>query len=65
MSPQDIRERVDKINAQIEAKVRAQVEQFVLNPEITELYNQLRKLQEQCPHMYDDKGVCIFCNKVK
>ena len=65
MSPQDIRICVDAINAQLEEKLKAHVGQFILNPEVYALYDKLHKLQEQCPHMYDDKGVCIFCNKVK
>lgn len=36
---------------------------FVLNQKIQELLDENRRLQEQCPHEYDETGFCIYCDK--
>lgn len=36
---------------------------FVLNQKILELLEENRKLQNICPHEYDETGFCIYCNK--
>ncbi len=36
---------------------------FVLNKKIQELIEDNRRLQEICPHEFDETGYCIYCDK--
>ena len=58
MSGQEIKERLDKNNAQI-AKL---LHKFVLTDEINKLLKENDELRFLCPHEFD-KGICIFCGR--
>ena len=57
MSGNEIRERIDKNNARIQAALN----KFVLNKEIQELMKENDSLRAQCPHNFID-GVCEYCD---
>ena len=56
MSGLEIKDRLDKNNAQI-AKL---LHKFVLTDEINKLLKENDDLRAQCPHEYEN-GMCKFC----
>ena len=60
MDGQEIKERIDKNNARIDELL--DLSKFTLNKEIRDLLQDNQKLRKQCPHEYDDKGRCIYCD---
>lgn len=38
---------------------------FILQPEIDSLIEELIDLQNHCHHEYDDDNVCMFCSAVR
>ena len=64
MDQTDIFTRTQQIDATIKSVLTP--DQFVLNSIIGDLYEEKRKLQEECEkagHKYDELGLCIFCKK--
>lgn len=58
-----IKRKIDANNALIEKNLSVNI--FTLNNTVSELLNDNRKLQEQCPHEFDEEGFCIYCYKMK
>lgn len=58
-----IKQKIDANNALIEKNLSVNI--FTLNNTVSELLNDNRKLQEQCPHEFDKDGFCIYCYKMK
>ena len=58
-----IKRRIDANNALIEKNLSVNV--FTLNNTVSELLEDNRKLQEECPHEFDEEGFCIYCYKMK
>lgn len=58
MTQQEIKKKIDENNRRIEAIFNPGV--FVLNEEIKKLQEEIRDLQAQCAHEYDN-GLCIYC----
>ena len=57
-----IRESIDKQKQRI--KEITDVHNFVLNQEVANAINEIKKLQNECPHEFHNKQ-CIFCDKVE
>lgn len=62
LNPVEIKERIDFYNKQIEACFYPN--KFTLNNVILEMTEEIKKLQEMCPHQYED-NFCIYCYKHK
>lgn len=60
MTGLEIYAKVQKKEAEIEALFDPS--SFVLNPQIVQLENEIKELQEQCEHEYL-RGECKFCKK--
>ena len=58
-----IKQRIDANNALIEKNLSVNI--FTLNNTVSELLEDNRKLQEECPHDFDEDGFCIYCYKMK
>lgn len=58
-----IKQRIDANNALIEKNLSVNI--FTLNNTVSELLEDNRKLQEECPHEFDEDGFCIYCYKMK
>ena len=58
-----IKRKIDANNALIEKNLSVNI--FTLNNTVSELLNDNRKLQEECPHEFDEDGLCIYCYKMK
>lgn len=58
-----IKQRIDANNALIEKNLSVNI--FTLNNTVSELLEYNRKLQEECPHEFDEDGFCIYCYKMK
>ena len=58
-----IKRRIDANNALIEKNLSVNI--FTLNNTVSELLEDNRKLQEECPHEFDEEGFCIYCYKMK
>ena len=63
MTNEEIREQIDKNNDAI-LRLTSKI-QFVLNQEVNALIIENKKLQEQCSHVFDEEGVCIYCDALK
>lgn len=55
----EIKEQIDRYRQIMRNSSRTQ---FVLLPEIEEMANKIKELQEVCPHEFKD-GRCIYCGK--
>ena len=55
---EEIRNKIKEINNEL--NVSLDPSQFVLNPRIGELLQELENLQRQCEHHFID-GTCEFC----
>ena len=53
----EIRQKIDENNA----KIRAMLDNFVLNTEIKNLLKENEDLRENCKHNFID-GVCEYCD---
>ena len=63
MTNEEIRKEIDKNNERIfelTSKIR-----FTLNKEVNDLLAENRKLQSQCHHVFDEEGICIFCDAME
>ena len=58
LTPQQIKKKIDDYNKQIEENFYPH--KFTLNNEITEITNNIKALQAQCPHEFEN-GYCKFC----
>ena len=59
MTPQEIKEKIDGLYEEIDTALHQGI--FVLNPRIAEIHNEIEKLEEICPHEFDEEGHCKFC----
>lgn len=60
MAPEEIKIEIDKLDAEIHECFVANI--FTLNSKIAPYQDKIKKLQDICPHKYNDKGVCIYCH---
>lgn len=58
-----IKNQINSINEEIARSLKPNV--FILNNTVLELTNKIQKLQEDCPHKFDEDGFCVFCNLMK
>ena len=58
-----IKQRIDANNALIEKNLF--VNTFTLNNIVADILVENKKLQEECPHEFDEEGFCIYCYKMK
>ena len=58
-----IKQRIDANNALIEKNLF--VNTFTLNNIVADILVENKKLQEKCPHEFDEDGFCIYCYKMK
>lgn len=58
-----IKQRIDANNALIEKNLF--VNTFTLNNIVADILVENKKLQEECPHEFDEDGFCIYCYKMK
>ena len=63
MTNEEIRKQIDKNNEAI-LRLTSKI-QFVLNQEVNALIIENKRLQEQCNHVFDEEGVCIYCDALK
>lgn len=59
MTPQEIREQIDKNNEAIQKFLEPDL--FTLNNVVAALLEENRELQRQCPHNFVD-GFCEYCD---
>lgn len=57
---QEIRKQIDEIYQEIENLLNPS--SFVLKPEVAILNGEIKKLQKQCSHKFEN-GQCIYCDK--
>ena len=55
----EIRQKIDSNNKIIKQIMNPS--SFVLNNSISDLLEENRKLQKECPHQFED-GFCIYCD---
>lgn len=58
MSGPEIRERINENNI----KIQHALNKFVLTDEINNLMKENADLRASCPHEFDEKGFCVYCN---
>lgn len=58
MTGNEIRDKILKLESRMEEVTDYTT--FTLNPEIGKLKKQIKNLQKQCPHEYNN-GFCIYC----
>ena len=58
-----IKQRIDANNALIEKNLF--VNTFTLNNIVADILVENKKLEEECPHEFDEDGFCIYCYKMK
>ena len=63
MTQQEIKEKIEALYDEIEESIGKGI--FVLNPHITEIYEQIEELENQCPHDFDEIGQCKYCYYMK
>ncbi len=63
MTNEEIRKQIDENNEKI-LKLTSKI-QFVLNREVNALMIQNKELQSQCNHVFDEEGICIYCDALK
>lgn len=54
-----IKSLIDEKNEQIKEIMTPNF--YSLNNNVLEILNEVRELQKQCPHEYDEDGFCIYC----
>lgn len=54
-----IREKIDKNNAEINQNFRPEV--FVLDTRIAKLIQENNQLRKQCEHKFEN-GICVYCD---
>lgn len=59
MTNEEIRERINQNNLQIEAYMNSSC--FVLDDRIRDLLEENKKLREMCNHTFENKS-CIYCD---
>lgn len=64
MSGEEIRKKIEQNNTKLEILTQAVMSTFILNPEVAEIIMENRKLQDECPHEFEE-GFCKFCGKEK
>lgn len=57
---QEIRKQIDEIYQEIENLLNPS--SFVLKPEVAILNGEIKKLQKQCSHKFENSQ-CIYCDK--
>lgn len=62
MSGEEIRQKIIENNKIIEQSLSPT---FVLNRAAQQAMEENKKLQNICPHEFDELGYCIYCDKEK
>jgi len=68
MTGEEIRDRVDeeyKIMDKLVLDGMKANNLFILNPNVENCWNRIFQIRSQCPHKYDSKGQCIYCDAQK
>lgn len=60
MTGEQIKLRIEEINHQIREMIMPSF--FTLNNGVPCLMDQIKDLQRECPHEWDEDGFCIYCN---
>lgn len=58
----EIKKLIDENNKLIEQSLTPNI--WTLNNTVAEILEANKKLQEECPHKYED-GACIYCYKLE
>lgn len=63
MTGEQIKLKIEEINHQIRELIMPSF--YTLNNGITVLMDEIKDLQKNCPHEWDEDGFCIYCNLIK
>lgn len=63
MTNEEIRKKVDENNEKI-LELTSKI-QFILNKEVDSLMRENKELQSKCSHVFDEEGICIYCDACK
>ena len=59
----EIRNEIQRLNQQLKEVINTS--QYILNNVVVDITNQIKELQDKCPHdEIDETGFCVFCNKL-
>lgn len=59
MTGEEIRSCLEENNREIEEILKTDV--FILNKKIVALMGENDELRKECPHEYDENGICKYC----
>lgn len=59
----EIRNEIDALNERLKKVIMPS--QFVLNNSVVDIIAQIKVLQEQCHHEFDEDNFCIYCDLMK
>lgn len=62
MTGEQIKLRIEELNSQIREMIMPSF--YTLNNGVQDLMNEIKNLQLQCPHEWDEDGFCVYCNKI-
>ena len=63
MTGEQIKLRIEELNHQIREMIMPSF--YTLNNGVGALIDEIKSLQEKCPHEWDEDGFCIYCNLIK
>ena len=63
MTGEQIKLRIEELNHQIREMIMPSF--YTLNNGVTILMDEIKDLQKECPHEWDEDGFCIYCNLIK
>ena len=63
MTGEQIKLRIEEINHQIREMIMPSF--YTLNNGVTVLMDEIKDLQKNCPHEWDEDCFCIYCNLIK
>lgn len=63
MTGEQIKLRIEELNHQIREMIMPSF--YTLNNGVGTLIDEIKSLQEKCPHEWDEDGCCIYCNLIK
>lgn len=58
----EIKQKVDRNNAKLDTLIKPG--DYVLNKEVFELIAEIKELQKQCVHHYEN-GMCVYCRRME
>ena len=63
MTGEQIKLEIEQRNHQIREMILPSF--YTLNNGVQALMDEIKDLQSQCPHEWDEDGFCVYCNKIK